>query len=199
MKHGLEHQILLFWKLLIPNNFQKPINQSTLHIIITTTVLAEDVMLKLIAVCNYHLYSAFYIMDHQDLLLSQAEADDTCPQFIYWWGWTFYHAVFHHMIFQNESCKGEMDIVNSYWWMSCTLVGFDIEKKLIARTSTKNSQPFPWCPQILLRKWPTTLRCISWLGSTLRRGVKGSILDCTSCAPSTTILTTSGKTFKERA
>jgi hypothetical protein len=54
-----------------------------LHIIITTTVLAEDVMLKLIAVCNYHLYSAFYIMDHQDLLLSQAEADDTWPQFIY--------------------------------------------------------------------------------------------------------------------
>jgi hypothetical protein len=101
--------------------------------------------------------------------------------------------------FKTSHVRGEMDIVNSYWWMSCTLVGFDIEKKLIARTSTKNSQPFPWCPQILLRKWPTTLRCISWLGSTLRRGVKGSILDCTSCAPSTTILTTSGKTFKERA
>ena len=44
---------------------------------------AEDVMLKLIALCHYHLYSAFYIMDHQDLLLSQAEADDTCPQLVH--------------------------------------------------------------------------------------------------------------------
>ena len=33
-------------------------------------------MLRLIALCHYHLYAAFYIMDHCDLLLSQADAND---------------------------------------------------------------------------------------------------------------------------
>lgn len=33
-------------------------------------------MLRLIALCHYHLYAAFYIMDHCDLLLEQADAND---------------------------------------------------------------------------------------------------------------------------
>ncbi|CAL1135367.1 unnamed protein product [Cladocopium goreaui] len=37
----------------------------------------SDPTLKLIAVCNFHLYSAFYCMDHCDLIMEQAEADET--------------------------------------------------------------------------------------------------------------------------
>lgn len=33
-------------------------------------------MLKLIALCHYHLYVAFYTLDHADLLLDQSEAND---------------------------------------------------------------------------------------------------------------------------
>ena len=38
-------------------------------------------MLKLIAACHFHLYSAFYIMDHSGLLFERAEADDPLDLF----------------------------------------------------------------------------------------------------------------------
>ena len=39
-------------------------------------------MLKLIATCHYHLYSAFFIMDHSGLLLDRAAADDPLDLFL---------------------------------------------------------------------------------------------------------------------
>lgn len=45
-------------------------------------------MLKLIALCHYHLYVAFYTLDHADLLLGQFEAND--PSNV----WSFFDVVF---------------------------------------------------------------------------------------------------------
>ena len=33
-------------------------------------------MLKLIAVCHYHIYAAFYVMDHSDILLDESDSKD---------------------------------------------------------------------------------------------------------------------------
>ena len=39
-------------------------------------VLSKDEILRLIAVCHWHLYAACYTMDHADLILSQPEAQE---------------------------------------------------------------------------------------------------------------------------
>ena len=43
-------------------------------------------MLRLIAVCHFHLHAAFYLMDHSDILLSQDDADDTCKSLVFFLG-----------------------------------------------------------------------------------------------------------------
>ena len=40
----------------------------------------QDLMLRLIALCHYHIYVAFYILDHCDLILSEDEAKDPCTK-----------------------------------------------------------------------------------------------------------------------
>lgn len=42
-------------------------------------------MLKLIALCHYHLYVAFYTLDHADLLLGQFEANDPSNVWSFFW------------------------------------------------------------------------------------------------------------------
>ena len=34
-------------------------------------------MLKLIAVCHYHIYAAFYVMDHSDIVLDEWDSNDS--------------------------------------------------------------------------------------------------------------------------
>lgn len=41
-----------------------------------TLAAHQDEMLRLIALCHYHIFEAFKIMDHSDILLSQSDADE---------------------------------------------------------------------------------------------------------------------------
>ena len=51
---------------------------------LTTSFLKnQDHLLKLIAVCHWHLYSAIYLLDHSDLVLGEADAEELRIQ-IHW-------------------------------------------------------------------------------------------------------------------
>lgn len=44
--------------------------------LIVHLLLNKDEMLKLIAVCHWHLYSVIYVLDHADLVLQNPEAEE---------------------------------------------------------------------------------------------------------------------------